>query len=656
MAKADLQDIPGLTQTTIAYLKDQLDSERSQHLQGLLAQVASWQPNGFWKPYRVEMTDRVDYMVGAMQRDSYQLMKKHFEQTYDELKHELLAFRVLGYTIGEQALCFPDSTKFVLTDTSTRKPLDDDDAAHVEFQDMLEEANLITMLQNIDSLNHLCQRCAGKVWWDSINDCVQVSAYPPHMVHIIPNPLREWDAQSAIAVLFERPGFAGIREDPRYEVWGYRADDLSVDLDSAGMPIFPITAHYITDGKTDWSVNDDDSNPFTDPRTNRPMLPFTWFKADNDEAIYTFGPEDMLTPNRRFNFGMTALQHNIIWQSFGIPTLELPEGGYTGDLPEKRIISPKHVAELPFGVKLNFVKPDLDVSGPLSFWKAMLAVEAMLSNLNPGTVSFDQSSPSEESGRALLVKNHNRDRHVRKMRPVYKPCVEDLVYRMMVVRKHHMRKDCAFNLDVHWPTWKPGDIEYPIDSKERAEQHLTKIQNHLETLADWMAEETGIDKATALEQIKSNKEVNESITVLASDMAPEQDADEAAAEVIDDAAKQEEAQGGAAGIQDLNAYQLGKMIDMNAITAYEARMVIFGESESQAKAAVERAKEFNLDMAEILGQQKVALDAPVAEAKADAEAEADQKEKSGQPPPNGSTIEDKQKQGEEDLDKFLNGK
>uniref|UniRef100_A0A6H1ZFI1 Portal protein n=1 Tax=viral metagenome TaxID=1070528 RepID=A0A6H1ZFI1_9ZZZZ len=533
MATANLQDIPGLTRTTIEYLKDQLADERSGHLQSLLAQVASWQPNGFWKPYRIEMADRVDYMVGAMQRDSYLLMEKHFEQTYRELKHELLAFRVVSYTVGEQALCFPDSTKFVLSDISTRKPIDDEDKAQVEFQDMIEESNLITMLQNIDSLTHLCQRCAGKVWWDSINERIQVSAYPPHMVHIVPNPMREWDPQSAIAVLFERPGYEGVRDKPRYEVWGYRDSSLTVDLDSAGMPIFPVSAHYITDGKEDWSVNDDDSNPFEDPRTKMPMMPFTWFKADADEAIYTFGPEDMLTPNRRFNFGMTALQHNIIWQSFGIPTLELPEGfaGY-GDLPKKRIISPKHVVELPWGVKLTFVKPDLDVSGPLSFWKAMLAVEAMLSNLNPGTVSFDQSSPSEESGRALLVKNHNRDRHVRKMRPIYKPSVEDLLYRMMVIRKHHLGKDCAFDLNRHWGTWKPGNIEYPIDSKDRAEQHLTKIRNHLETIADWYSEEFGVDKATAMEQVEANKEINNSLRAIASDMNPEKSADDAAADVI----------------------------------------------------------------------------------------------------------------------------
>lgn len=492
----------GLSTGVRNFLQKLSGDERLHNLLAVKEEVQNWQPNPYWGSYYGEMTARVNYLAGAMQGDMAVVMKRQLPKTHKDLEREQLNLGFVRHLILEKAQVFPDSTRFYLVDKKTDeecKATDDGMRGKVAkaFAHMIEKGHWMTGFQNTDAITHLCHRAGLKWWWDDLALAPRISVYPPHKVFILPNPYRYWDPYSAAVVMFEQPGFKGVRGRPRYEVWGTRDPSVAKDKDKHGNPIFHPELLYVTDGYEDHQLNPDDQNPFVDEDTKKPIVPFTWFGDDVIDNIYTIGREDMLTPNRTMNWGLTNLHHNIIWQSLGIPTFEVPAGKKV-KLPKTRIISPKHAMELPPEVKFYFVKPDLDVGQPLAFYKTLAKFNAMLEGVDPKAVDEEYMSP--ESGKAIRARQAKTMKHIEKMRPIYLPYVKHAMRRGIMVHNYYALFNSLdkIDLDLYQPMVAFGDLSVPIDPEEIMDRGERGIDMNVTTNAHIYAEMKGIP----LEQAK----------------------------------------------------------------------------------------------------------------------------------------------------------
>lgn len=507
-----LRGSPGVYEKFFSRLEG---AQGEAHLNALRAYVASYQPNGTNYGYVAEMDNRVKYLNGAMQSDMNEILKRQFPQTHKDYLREQVNLTLLQSIIMERARVFPESTRYVLMNRETGKELEPSDKADgdqaKEFQAMIEAGLWPTGFRQGDAYAQLCHRTALKAWYDQDIEDVRLSAYPPQDVMIVRNPFRTWSPYTAPAVMFRHSSAIGSGCRDVWEVWSTGSLETPDGEDEAGLPIWLPTAHYMTDGEKEWSVNPGDVNPFLDPRHDkRPIVPYTWMSDDGGTDLYVFGAEDVLTLNRDVNWGMTSLNISVINQAFATMVLRT-DAGKSVKLPKDMVLSPRRAHKLPVGVTLEYVSPELDISGPSEFYETLMKYDALLSGLGTDVVTVE-GGQVEESGRALQIRQTRLEKILAPLRENYKNPAEEALAKGVIVRNYYIKrvKDrVEIDLVKYKPTVVYGDLKVPVNDKEEGETFTVEIEHDVSTNVDWHMKKYGVSKAEAISRLAENAAYNE---------------------------------------------------------------------------------------------------------------------------------------------------
>ncbi len=628
-------------------------------LQAIMAYVATYKEPATEYGYDKEMDNRCRYFAGSMQADMKEILKRQFPNTHLDYEREMANLRVVRHIIKERAQAFPDSTRFVLIDRKTGDEADPGELTEQgtptpaakqakEFQEMIEAGLWHVVSRNADAMTQLCHRGALKMWWDDDIGDVRLSFFPPQDVLIVRNPYRPWSPYSAPAVMFRHSGQQGASMSDIWEVFStgeYNKEEGDA-VDENGRPIWHPTSHYMTNGDREWSINILDENPFRHPlKKNAPFVPFTWFSDDAGSALYPLGDEDLLTINRAVNWGTTSLHINIIQQAFGIPFFRVAEGS-SAKIPKEMIISPKRANALPPGVTIEFASPNLDISGPQQFYEKLMQLEAVFSQIDSESVALQ--GVSDESGRAILLKQMKLNKHLDPLRRVYKWPMEDAMTKGIIVRNYYANRVTG-RAPIDLNRWKPtvvfGEVALPVDRKTDGETFQIEIENDISSPIDWIMRMYSLSKEEAQKKLDANRLLNEEMrtarrvfpedddNVIDVDFTshtdkpkalppgkpadePEQkpapvpppakqapDAQPAPAEPATD----DDTEGGfAEGIElaKMNIYQLMRLYDDDIISAVELRMAVYDETEEQALAALKAASKINLEVTKASAERK----------------------------------------------------
>ncbi|MBW2122946.1 MAG: hypothetical protein JRH07_14055 [Deltaproteobacteria bacterium] len=463
--------------------------QRKANLQELLTASANWQPSGEFFTYKNEMQARQDYYLGSMQSDMREVLKRHFPQTYTEVERDQVNLPLVKKEISDKAQVFVDSGDVVLVN-------DSGEIQKIEsFEEMKRKSNIWSALKDADAYTQLQHRSMFKPWWDSRAGHARCSVWPAQLVDIVPDPFRWWDVDSAWAVLFTLPGISGINSSSyRYEVWGYRDQD-AVD---AGMDN---TVYFTTDGNNDYRINDEDVNPFTDPRTGGSLYPFVWWQDDTITSLYVIGDEDLLTVNRQVNSILTDANYTIRFNSIPAWVHTMAEGG--SELGVKTI-SPGCVIDIPAGAGLDPKTPTLNITEIWNYTKELMEIRALFGGLSPSAVRADSSAP--ESGYALKIRNKPIREHRQNLVEIYRPYVEESVYRLCVV--HNTYADDKIPIEGLRVKWEPGEIDEIEDPMAVGNQYAAEIEANVSTAADWRAARYDETREEARKAVEKNAEEN----------------------------------------------------------------------------------------------------------------------------------------------------
>lgn len=495
----------------LATIKSWAQGQSRVNVDKIKRQAEAW---GWDADYRSEIERRIKYLDGDMEDDGLDLLEAEFSQTYKDMENKMVEWPITRHIISKKAQAFRgNGARFFLCDDSGEE-LDAQDPASVAFSGLVRDANLKHVLYKLDQVEELCNSAGAKVWWDGTK--VRVSRWDPHKVAIAVNEMREWDPYSAYAVGFERSATNGINgTDERWEVWGARDVRVADDKDEDGMPIYEPSLHYLTSVRESWSVSEGDANPFRDPKTGKPIYPFTWFRKDEDR-VYWSGGDDLVRMNRILNLGLTYLHHNITWQMAKVPVFELPPGGATADvmatLQKMKLVTPNNAFSLPPGVKLSWVGPDAQLEPFVSVYEMLIQYHALLNQLSPKSLDIRGGLP--QSGIALRIELDNLVRYWTERVDVLRPHVVDLLKKMVIVYNYYApRLTGATPIpDNVTPNWDPGQIDSgPTDFIELGKRFEKECSLGISSYADWAAAVHDVDKSTAEQMIRANMEFNSEV-------------------------------------------------------------------------------------------------------------------------------------------------
>jgi hypothetical protein len=375
---------------------------------------------------------------------------------------------------------------------------------------MIKDGGWPTGFRKGDAYAQTCHRVALKAWYDYDIEEVRMTPFAPQNVLIVRNPARPWSPYSAPAVLFRHTSVMGSGYRDVWEVWSTGDKNTPDAMDEARRPVWLPTAHYMTDGEKEWSINKKDENPFLDPnKDNQPIVPFAWMTDDGGTDLYVLGDEDLLSLNRVTNLGVTSLNISVLTQAFPIPTFHT-ESGKTAKIPDDFVYSPKNALKLPKGVELRFVSPALDISEPLKYYETLMKFDALFSGLGSDVVTAEQTQTAE-SGRALKIKQTRLEKLLEPLRENYQQPAEQAIYKGIIVRNYYAdRVEGRVKIDLK--KYKPviifGDLKVPIDDKEEGETFTVEIEHDVSTAVDWHMKKYGVSQAEAIKQIEANAETN----------------------------------------------------------------------------------------------------------------------------------------------------
>ncbi len=470
-------------------------TESKTQLNWLLAEAAKWQPKG----YKARVKNRLDYLDGNMRNDLLAVLQEEFEATWTHMQRSIITLPIVAHIIKKKSTVFEGNGRYFLVDKKTREEIKPDDKAALAWSDIIRESLVEMALKRSDQVTEQNHSAGLKVWWDK--DHVTVSAFTPDKVDIVVNPARELDAYSARAVLFERTGAGGLRDNSRFEVWGDADPTLPKPKEGFDSRTYEPTIHFITDGKNTWAVNDKDENPFKDD-DGKAVVPFAWL-TDNRESLYRLGGDHLVAMNRIVNWGLTYLHHAMNWMSLGIPTFE-KNAGSNAKLPENRIVSPKHALALPPDVKFSFIRNDIDLGAITSTYELMMQYHAMLSGIDPANISVKQFSA--KSGFAIKLEMSGLGKHREMKIPLYRPNVIHLMRIIKIVHNYYAPKAKKEKIPDHLdPDWSPGEVDAgPIDYIQLGQRYQDEIEYNVSTVDDWAADVHGVDKQTAKGIVEKN--------------------------------------------------------------------------------------------------------------------------------------------------------
>lgn len=469
--------------------------ESQTQLNWLVTESGKWKPKG----YKEKVAIRINYLDGDMRNDLLAVLQEEFEATWTHMQRSIVTLPMVSHIIRKKSTVFEGNGRFFLVDKKSREEVKIDDKAALNWADIIRESLVEMALKRADQVTEQNHSAGLKVWWDK--DHVTVSAFTPDKVDIVVNPARELDAYSARAVLFERTGAEGLRDNSRFEVWGDANPALEKPEEGFDAREYEPTIHFITDGKNTWPVNEKDENPFKDDN-GKAVVPFAWL-TDNREALYKLGGNHLVEMNRIVNWGLTYLHHAMNWMSLGIPTFKRQPGSNT-KLPQNRIVSPKHALALPADVEFSFVRNDINLGGITDTYELLMKYHAMMSGMDPANMSVEQFSA--KSGFAIKLEMAGLEKHREMKIPLYRPNVIHLLRIIKIVHNYYAPKAKKEKIPDHLdPDWSPGEVDAgPIDYIELGKRYTEEIEFNVSTVDDWAADVHGVDKQTAQGIIEKN--------------------------------------------------------------------------------------------------------------------------------------------------------
>jgi hypothetical protein len=479
--------------------------ERLTNLTFILEQAKKWRPDN----YTVEIPRRVSYIDKDMRSDLLLILQHEFEKTWEDMKYQTVMLPIAFHIVNRKSQTFRGKgARFFLKTRSDKKEVLAEDPVSQAFADLIIDSQVKIALRRVDQVVEGCHNAAAKVWWNQNH--VRVSTFTPDKVFIAVNPRRDWDPYSAYAVAFERPGWEGLSDEPRFEIWGTRDHTVADEKDALGQKIFHPTLHYVMNKKRDWPINEGDKNPFVDPYSNKPMYPFTWF-SDNTERVYTKGGDDLVELNRNTNLGLTYLNHGMSWGMIGIPVYER-EPGSQSKLPATRLMSPKHALELPPDIKFRWERDNVQTEPFTTYYEMLIQYHALMNNLSPKSISISEGLP--QSGIALRIEFNNLVQYQTEKAELMRPHVIDLLTKMIVVHNYYAKaaKLDPIPLDKYEPEWEAGQLDTgPVDYVELGERYKNEIEYNVSSVDDWAAALHGVDKAEARKLVEANAKRNADI-------------------------------------------------------------------------------------------------------------------------------------------------
>lgn len=467
---------------------------------------AKWRPAG----YMDQIPRRVSYIDRDMVDDLEALLQSEFARSWTLMQNHYILMPMVSQIASKRAKCFRGrGQRFFLRHKETGRELTSDPEmalqrqgaddeltdeqvkaierrglmyhpAAAAFEDLIDMAQLPANLRDVDIHLEQVHALADKVWWDI--DHVRCSVFTPDHVRVAVNETRYWDPYAAAAVAFELPGEDGnYSSDSRWEVWGTRDPEQVDETDEMGRPLFEPAMHFVAGGSKKYSYNEGDRNPYIG-WDGAPMYPFQWFTDDPDQ-IYPLGSDDLVLFNRNMNMGLTYLTYNMSWAMLGIPCYEHQVGqGKAADLPTQRFLTPQHVASLPPGVKLSFVRNDIPLESFTSTFEMLMQYQALMHELAPRSMSVQDGIPT--SGIAMEIELMGLAEHREEKIEMLRPQVRDLLRRMIVVSNRFgsayardKSRWTAIDLDEFEPAWEPGKLE-------AAPQDITKTTDSYQRLID----------------------------------------------------------------------------------------------------------------------------------------------------------------------------
>ncbi len=580
---------------------------RKLDLQSALDIAAQWQPDGAFYSYREEMASRLDYYYSNMQGDVATQLERKFPQTYADFYKDQVNVPILKWLTTKKAQVFSGGGRVWLSKGGEAIP--EDDPRQLALDDMIFNSNFWAVLQRADAYVEAFDRTACKVWFDEERKCASASVWPPHSVHIVPDPLQPWNIELAESVLFETSGVAVVDGrvvgDSVYEVWSRFADDRA---DTHGMT----SLHYTTsEHRPHIKWTNDDQIPFIDPRTKDAMYPFVWLNGDGLCELYRMSNSDLLALNRSVNIMLTDIRYGYHFNIHPMSVIRLAPGAQS---PGRLVVGPGDVVEMPDGCELEFVTPDSNSQEATQFVHDIVRMAAQIDGVSAKALFSDDGQP--ESGVSLEIRDRDIARHNKAKELVYIPQIKSLVYKMAVVNDHYagefgmeqILRDPEIEIDLELF----GDTGV-VDESKQVSDISAKIGMRVMARHEARMELNGESEDEARSAIEEIDSDNQAMF----DDEPKEEEDRAEADDAEkDAGKSTEKDQSSAPsdvreatnqLSKVNVYQIAKAIEQNAATAIDMRMLLFGEDRESATRRVAESAKINEEMQKALAEKQAIM-------------------------------------------------
>jgi len=483
------------------YFAHLLTEDQEMNVNILLDIAKRYKPRSTFYSYDDEMHNRHMYLRAAMQSDMKEVIKRRFKKTWPKIIKEQANLRIYQAEIDEKSKVFVKSGEFHLIRDSDGEQVEDPN-----FDDLIQDANVHAALKQTNKFIKSMHRAMFKPWWNKRHQHVSIGVWAPYLVNIVPtmDPAAEWwDVDQARAVLFRRTAPDGVMStDYRQEVWGILPEEIATDVGKR-------STHYITGPGGDHKVNDDDVNPYTDPRQdNKPIYPFTWFRDSDETELYSIGEEDALTTNRMVNSMLTDMVHTTHIKAY-------PPAIHTAGVDNKDMtteaIHAGSILQLAQGATLTFPTSNLPIREVWEFIQAYLMASAKLGKLSASVIQAVVQG--EESGRALKIRERQLIEDREDLIGIIKPDVEEAIYRAALVHNVHCKPAKKIKLDGCSVNWFPGEMEFPVDPEAALREDEQRIRMQLTSLVEIRMRDHKESKeeaeAAIVEIIGTNKRLKE---------------------------------------------------------------------------------------------------------------------------------------------------
>ncbi len=496
--------VPNIRNTWTRFFDHLLKDERRINLQNMLIEANKWKPtparydpknkNKAVDTFTGEMQTRLEYYFGNMIDDMQVQFEMHFPLTHEEVKDCMLNLPLVQNEIKHKSKVFVDSGDIFLNGIDGEKITEGNDFDN--FEKLKKKSMLHSSLKQTDAYTQLLSRSCFKPWWDFRAKQCRIAVYPQHLVHIVPDPIRYFDIDSARAVLFEMPSFSGIASSAnnRFEVFGMREQEAAEVTQKD-------TVNFITDGSQDYFLNEGDVIPYIDPVTDLPIYPFVWWQDSPMLQLYSLGSQDQLSINRSINRLLADMCVGIKFQAGGVWVHVMGENGKELGIEK---LSPSKVVDLPPGASLEIVTPSLNVTQVWEFAKEIMDTDALMRGLPSHAV---RPNTAPEAAYALEIRSRPLTEARKETIPVYEPYLLESVRRLIIVHNTYAEEADKINKELT-VGWSHGDIEYPQNPETVGNTFAAEILADVSTPVDWRMERYNEDRDSATTAVEENAEFN----------------------------------------------------------------------------------------------------------------------------------------------------